>query len=316
MARPDWKKWLRSTRPIGGLAIIDRHHIYILPTRHGWLFTLLLIAMLLGSINYSLSLGFVLTFLLAGLGIVAMLHTWRNLAHLSLASGRLQPVFAGQLAQWEILLDCTDGWPRYAIALDSSTPKSGRIYADIDARGRQCVTLPLEALRRGWLKPGRLTVSTEFPLGLFHAWSHVELDASTLVYPRPARASQPWPMTANPAADGRIPATNGDEDLSGLRAYQAGDSSRRIDWKASARGQGLLTREFHGMADSTLWLDWSQTTGDPELRLSQLTRWLLDARDAGLAYGLRLPQQEIAIGQGAAHERRCLAALAPSGELA
>ena len=123
-------------------------------------------------------------------------------------------------------------------------------------------------------------------------------------------------MTANPAADGRIPATNGDEDLSGLRAYQAGDSSRRIDWKASARGQGLLTREFHGMADSTLWLDWSQTTGDPELRLSQLTRWLLDARDAGLAYGLRLPQQEIAIGQGAAHERRCLAALALSGELA
>ncbi|OIQ85676.1 hypothetical protein GALL_324820 [mine drainage metagenome] len=310
---PDWKKLLRTARPVTGTATLDRRFIYILPTRQGWLFALLMLCMLTGAINYTLSLGFLLTFLLAGLGMVAMLHTWRNLVRLELASGKLTPAFAGDPVRWELRINDPDGCARYAIGLGLDRNGNGIEYTDIDASGRQLVVLSLETSKRGPLTPGRLTVCTEFPLGLFHAWSYVELDARCLVYPCPAPLARPLPPAATQSATGNAQGCAGDEDFSGLRAHQNGDSPKRIDWKASARKQQLLTKEFQGVAENRLWLDWKNTSGDTEQRLSQLTRQLLDASEAGLAYGLRLPQQEIPIDSGAAHDRRCLEALALFG---
>jgi len=301
--------------PQQGTAHLGRRHIYILPTRQGLLYGLILIAMLLGSINYSLSLGFALTFLLGALGVVAMLHTWRNLAHLELTTGKLTPAFVGDQTQWELLLGNPEGHPRYAIGLNTAEIQHPQTLAHIDigSHQRSSVILPLHARQRGWHPAGRLTVSTEFPLGLFYAWSYVDLGASYLVYPQPALVGNPIPVAATSASDGSLQSTEGDEDFSGLRTYQPGDSPKRIDWKASAREQGLLTKQFFGSAQSTLWLDWNMASGDTEQRLSQLTRWLLDARDAGLSYGLRLPQQEIAIDHGEQHDRRCLETLAVYG---
>lgn len=233
----DWKKWLRTSRPLQETAHLGRRYIYILPTRQGLLYALMLICMLAGSINYTLSLGFVLTFLLAGLGVVAMLHTWRNLAHLELASGKLTSVFVGDRVCWELLITDPEGRSRYAIGLGLEKDQSSIAYADIGAGQRSLVVLPLQASRRGWLAPGRLTVSTEFPLGLFYAWAYVALDARCLIYPRPASIGLPLPVATTHAADGSTHGTEGDEDFSGLRAYQHGDSPKRVDWKASARAR-------------------------------------------------------------------------------
>ena len=172
--------WLQRTR-----------QLYILPTRYGALYACMLLAMLAGAINYTLSLGFALTFLLAGLGLVAMLHAWRNLAGITLEIAKAEPVFAGH------------------------------------------------------------------------------------------------------------------------RIYQLGDSPKRVDWKASSREQGLLIKQYHGAAQRTLWLDWEATPGaDAEQRISQLTRWVIDADACGLRYGLRLPAQTLAPDTGEHHYRRCLQALA------
>jgi len=307
----DWKSWLRTSRPLQESAHLDRRYIYILPTRQGLLYGLILMAMLAGSINYTLSLGFVLTFLLASLGVVAMLYTWRNLAHLVLATGKLSPVFAGEQTRWEIVISDQDDRERDAIALTQA--KNNTHYVDLAPNQRASITLALETTQRGWLQPGRLTVSTVFPLGLFYAWSYVAFDARCLVYPRPSPAGLPLPFSSRHAENGNAPNREGDEDFSGLRAFQQGDAPSRIDWKASAREQGLLTKQFHGMAQDTYWLDWSAAPGDTEQRLSQLTRWLLDAKDCGQPYGLRLPQQEIPIDSGDLHAQRCLKALALFG---
>ncbi|HWU82526.1 MAG TPA: hypothetical protein VN063_03450, partial [Methylophilaceae bacterium] len=58
---PDWRKWLRVARAEHAPAVLTRRHIYILPTRYGLLYGVILIGMLIGSINYTLSLGFFLT---------------------------------------------------------------------------------------------------------------------------------------------------------------------------------------------------------------------------------------------------------------
>lgn len=307
----DWKSLLRIARPVQHVAILDRRHIYILPTRQGLLFAAVLTCMLIGSINYALSLGFVLTFLLAGLGVVGMFHTWRNLVGLSISGGRTQPVFAGETAHFGFRLSGSDALPRYAIALQGKAATA--LYADVPAHGTTEIVLPMSTSQRGWLSPGRLTVFTEFPLGLFHAWSYVESDTRCLVYPRPAPPGLPLPAADAGNRASHHLAPSGDEDFAGLRSYQYGDSLRRVDWKASAREQGLFTKQFQGTGSAALWLAWEMAPGEPETRISQLTRWVMDAHAAGLGYGLRLPGKDIPPASGTLQLQRCLEALALLG---
>lgn len=306
---PDWRTWLRSAKADHAPAVLTRRHIYILPTRYGVLYAVILFSMLIGSINYTLSLGFVLTFLLAGMGNIAMLHTWRNLANLSVRSHRSEAVFAGQEAVFELMVSEQQLRPRYAIAAHfDGTPAS---YIDIAAGGEAVARLAIPTKKRGWLQAGRVTFFTEFPLGLFHVWSYVSVDMRCLVYPHPASQSAPIPSSADMGATGSLDQSSGDDDFAGHRDYQLGDSPRRVDWKASSREQGMLTKLFQGEGQSTLWLDWTQTPGtDGEQRIRQLTRWVVDAQATHKSYGLRLPGETINPGNSEGHYHRCLQALA------
>src|ERR1017187_9266727 len=224
---PDWKKLLRTARQTPDAALLDRRHVYILPTRYGVIVGVALLGMLVGSINYSLSLGFALTFLLAGLGVVAMLHTWRNLAHLSVAAGKTAPVFAGEEARFIILLEDHSGCERLAVGAPSG--KQAPTYADVPAGERSSLELVRSSKTRGKFALGGFTVFTEFPLGLYHTWSQVEVTAYCLVYPRPAPPGLPRPSPTGAERSGGRRTAAGDEDFSGLRGYQEGDSPRRVD---------------------------------------------------------------------------------------
>jgi len=84
-----------------------------------------------------------------------------------------------------------------------------------------------------------------------------------------------------------------------------------VAWKAVARSDTMLTKQFSGAAGAELWLDWSALSAlEPERRLSRLAGWVLAAERAGARYGLRLPGLEIAPGSGDAHRVACLQALA------
>ncbi|HEY8355209.1 MAG TPA: DUF58 domain-containing protein [Methylophilaceae bacterium] len=311
---PNWSRWLRTTRAAHADALLDRRHIYILPTRAGWFFGFVLLLMLAGSINYTLSLGFVLVFLLTGMAIVCMLHTWRNLAHLQARAGRADPVYAGETARFDIVLTDADGRTRHAVCArfdpaqdDTANPTC----IDIPAGGSATATLSIRSRRRGWLQAGRIRLYTEFPLGLFHVWGYVELNNRCLVYPRPADSHIPFPSATDRRNQGGADTVAGDDDFFGHRSYQPGDSPRRIDWKASARKQGILTKQFQGAAQSALWFDWAATPGnDDEQRISRLTRWILDAAALDRNYGLRLPNHEFAPDSGPSHMQQCLQALA------
>lgn len=313
LALPDWRKWLRTARQKTDMAVLDRRHVYILPTRSGMLFGLMLIGMLLGSINYSLSLGFALTFWLAGLGLIAMLHTWRNLAHLVVVPGKIPPVFAGETARFSYAVSDRRHLERYAIGMQFG--KGLPVLGDIPADGLAQIFLPMPTERRGWLHPGRVTVFTQFPLGLFHAWGYVDLNAYCLVYPHPAPHGSTLPsfVAETQPQDGST-ISGGDEDFAGLRGYRPGDSMRRVDWKASARDQGIFTKEFEGSGQQVFWLAWEMTSGnDIEARLSLLTRWVLDAYEAGSAWGFSLPGARISPASDEAHFHECLRALALFG---
>src|SRR5690242_10694054 len=158
--------------------------------------------LLLSSINYALSLGFVLTFLLMSMAGVAMLHTWRNLAHLKLRPGRCDPVFAGDIAHFGVTVE-TPSLTRFAIAMRRRD--ADPVYADVDVREPAAMWLPVQAQRRGVLRCGRIEVFTRYPVGLFHAWSYVDFDLRVMVYPRPDPSAGAPPQNASNAAEEGIP---------------------------------------------------------------------------------------------------------------
>ena len=288
---------------------LSQRRVYILPTNAGLLFGMTLMLMLIGSINYNLSLGYGLTFLLTGTGVVCMLHTWRNLAHLQLAPGKSEPVFAGDRARFTILAKNPGRVSRCSVAIHFAD-KEAR-YFDIGPTRETPVRMRIPAPHRGLFRPGRFRIFTTYPLGLFYAWANVELDMSCLVYPTPEAELASLPKQPSPVGFGNSTG-EGDDDFAGLRQYQLGDSPRHIAWKAVARTGVFTTKLFSGAAGSDLWFDLADTPESLgiEQRLSRLTRWIVDASQHGRRYGLRLPDSRIKLGTGDAHQARCLEALA------
>lgn len=305
-----FSSWLFRLRgPEAGEIVLVQRRIFILPTRSGLTFGLVLLLMLAGSINYSLSLGFILTFLLASLAISAILHTYRNIVGLRITAARTAPVFAGEIARFRLCVQNTSRTDRYSIAF--TRDKREVVHFDVPAADSVITAIGVPAERRGILRPGRLTLYTRFPVGLFRAWSYIDLDTHCVVYPRPAPPGLALPPLTAGSAEGSGLAL-GSDDFAGLREYHAGDSPGRIAWKAAARDQGLLTKQFVGRTsvELKLGLDLLPSDMDFEEKLSRLARWVLDAELAGVAYALDLGRTRIALGTGAGHRERCLETLA------
>jgi uncharacterized protein (DUF58 family) len=300
--------WIfRANVPESPPVTLVQRRIFILPTRQGYTFALTVFILLVASINYALSLGFILTFTLVSMAGVAMLHTWRNLAHLKLRPGRCDPVFAGEVAHFGVTVE-TPAQTRFAIAMRRKGDDP--VYADVAPAETAVLFLPVVAVRRGLLHCGRVEIFTRYPVGLFHAWSYVDFNLRVIVYPRPDPMAGTPPAQSRSATEEGIPVA-GDEEFNMLRSYRPGDAPKLIAWKALAREQGLLSKEFNAMASSELWLDWDEArAASTEARLSVLAQWVIQAERFGQSYGLRIPGATIDPGRGEAHRTRCLEALA------
>ena len=310
--------WLprAGTHDSGEIEIKSRR-VFILPTRAGLGFAALLLVLLIGSVNYSLGLGFGLTFLALSCALVDMVATYRNLAHLRLQQGRAAPVFAGQEAQFELLLSNRTRLARYAVWADFSDVSEARHVADVAPGAQTTLALSVPTTGRGWLAPARVRLSTRFPLGLFLAWTYWRPAARALVYPRPEDGAPALPLAGGA---GNNPRPGGNDDFAGIRNYQAGDSPRQMAWRQIARldpdiGGQLVTKHFEGTGGDHLLLDFDALPAwiDLELRLARMTRWVLEAEARALPYGFRLGAVQYDAANGAAHQAACLRALALYG---
>lgn len=290
---------------------LGQRRIFIIPTRGGLLFAVALIVMLIGAINYTLALGHALVFLLAGLGLAGMVHTFRNLYGLLITPGRCEPVMAGEMAHFQLALGNDRATPRLALELEAEPGQT--VIAAVDAMESTKTAIPLSTRQRGWLELPRVRLSTRYPLGLFVAWSYLQPAMRCLVYPQPI--ASPLPPPSPTPSGGERNGDGGQEDFAGFRQRQPADSPRHVAWKASAREAGerpLLVKQFAGGGQVELQLDWALT--DPALpvesRISLLAGWVLAAEAAGCSYGIRLPGENIPPDSGDNHRRLCLETLA------
>jgi uncharacterized protein (DUF58 family) len=305
------RRYLENRLPRSDSWTLGQGNIYILPTRAGWAYAVTLLVMLLASINYQLNLGYALTFLLCGAGLVAMHQTHTNLRRLTLRVKAPQPVFAGERASIDVVLT-NPGRERNGIGLGVyRAGHQGMAWVDVAAQGSTNARLAFVPPRRGVHGLPTLMVETNFPLGLFRAWTVWRPAGQLLVYPRPEHPAQQLPPhQAAPGGQAQAQVRSGGE-FDGVRAYRRGDTVRQVVWKKAAKSGELISRDTTAHASRELWLDFHLAKlPDPEARLSRLTAWVLLAEQHGASFGLRLPGQELACAHGDQQRRTALEALA------
>lgn len=284
---------------------LDRRRIYVLPTGFGVAFSLLLFVMLLGALNYANNPALLLTCLFGAAGGASLFAGFRAMNGLSLVRIAADECHAGSPLALHL-----------GFAPSTRTRASLRIRAGdeetaftLPARSESGVTAALATTQRGWMRVGRLRVSTDFPLGLFHIWSWLNPDAELLVYPA---IENPAPPLPSGDVRGDVAARAGaGEDHASLRDYRITDAPRLIAWKASARHDVLLVRDAESRSDDALVLDYATLHGlDHEARIRRLTAWVLAADAAQRDYILRLPNGSLGPAAGAVQRHACLRALA------
>jgi len=320
-----WRRWWLQRLPRTNALSLNQHNLYILPTRAGWMLAVTLLLLLIGSINFQLNLGYLLTFMLTGCAAVSVLVTHRNLHGMRLQWQACPGQFAGQTLQLHLQLRNDGRWTRHAIAMrcmdlapNLPPDKAAFSWADVPPHDSVSLEVSCPALPRGhWAAPP-VQAESNFPLGIFRTWCWWRPAANLLVYPAPEADAPPLPQPDTGHTDDAPhtqPIRNTGE-LDALRAYRPGDPPKRLLWKKMAQHPDApnqwTTRDFSpAPAGGDIWLDSSRCgLMEREAQLSRLCAWVLQAEQDGQRYGMRLPGLEIPFGQGTAHRLRCLEALA------
>ncbi|CAM5566783.1 DUF58 domain-containing protein [Rhodanobacter lindaniclasticus] len=293
----------RYRRPEPLPITLHRRRIYIVPTGFGLGFSLLLLVMLVGALNYGNNAALLLTCLLGAASAASMLVAFRNLDGL-----RLEHMGAGHAIAGEMIeLVCTlhADRPRAAVRLDLAD-ESHRLRR---GRLRHYPGQPAPADPPARLATAAATASVD-PLATGHV-SRLEAGCtpSSPCWSAP-EATGPAPQAL--ADDARHMQLHRGEELAALRYYDLGDPQRHIAWKPSARHDDLLVKDFEQPRSQPQWrLDWRQLRGlDHEARIARLARWLNEAQAQRCSYSLWLPGDDIHSGSGPRHYARCMDALA------
>ena len=288
---------------------INRRRIYILPTRFGFMLGAILAAMLVAGLNYNSNLALAFAFLMSSMALVTMHHCNRNMLRLSVDATTEVDAFAGREALLEFELRNGTSVDRRDIEVRCL---SGVGMDSVGAGESATIEVIAPVAQRGVTRISQFELRTRYPFGWFYSWTYVQ--GSITIYVAPAPSGNRTLASGSAQGAGSHSEARGDEDFSGLRAYQPGVPLKHMAWKVLARGGEPVVRSYSSLAAQPEWLDWSTLDGlDTEARLSQLCLWVLESDAAQRPYGLRIPGKELAPSGGAAHRFACLRALAAFG---
>lgn len=308
-----FNNWVSRQIPASHEVELNQRRIFVFPTKAGMLYLSLIGLLVLTAINYQNNAVYALAFLLAGQFVVAILASYSNLAGLKLRRGVPSPGYAGDRVTFRIVLARKKNKQYYAIRVGWPGSYMGEIHLDVQTES----TLEIYHLapRRGVLKPGRILIETFYPLGLVRAWSWLDLQLQSDVYPKPLPC-RPMPISQSESGVGHSTAQTQQDEFNNIRPWRQFDPPRQILWKAYAKQQPLMTMEFTESVLSEVWIDDSLLAGKGlEERLSYVCHTVLQLAQQDVQYGLRLGTLRIEPGKGEEHRQKILKTLAryPAG---
>lgn len=306
-------RYLDKRQPAAPRVTLVQKLIFILPTRYGWWFLGLIVLLYLLGTNYQNNLILLLSYLLLSLFLLTIVLCYQNLSGLTLSCLTAAEGFAedglsekGIDINLQLNAAAADNQRHLMLKLQFT----GQQHQVVSQHCTPAVSLNISAGKRGKYPLPRVKVSSQYPFGLWQAFSYVALAQHYWVYPAPAQQSQAagvMPEQDQASADKEV----SDDTLS---AYRQGDSIRHLVWKRLARDPATpIVRQQH-TPPPQLQPDWvvvPAVSGDAlERALRQACRDLLTLEQSGASYGLKLPAFTIAQAKGPAQLQRCLQALA------
>lgn len=306
------KQRMFRTRPEDVLPLkIEHQRIYILPTRRGLAFLFSLLVMLIASVNYALSLGYALCFLLTGLFAASLLHTYRNVAGIRFNQIKTENAFAGENVSFLVNMHNQTELDRIGVTIKATDASD---LVDLNAHGTATANIVKATTRRGVRSLGRVTVTSTYPLGLWRTWCYIHNGVQATVYPKPEASPPPLPAHSIDA-DGESAHKSNQGEIAGLGEYNPGDALSSIAWKAAARGQGLYVKTFeeeNSGGQTHLSLHATGLT-DIEQQVSRLSAWIQAAERSQTEFSFDIPGTHLDVGIGPKHKERALVALATYG---
>lgn len=331
--------WLNKRIPTADSVTLHRGNTFIFPSRFGLMFLATCIVLFLIGTNYQNNLILFLVFFLLSFMVTCLLFSYQNLSGLSLTSIASDDQFVDDDCAFVLRTSSKNesksasSKSHHSKINSSQSIRSQPLNAEPNSAqqvnyvfkpahctikpvvAEQKVTLFSKGKHRGWFKPGRVTVQSNYPFGLFKVWSHLDFGFSCLLYPAPIENTlSVIELSGQQTAVGEQASKAGFDSFSTLKPFQQGDSLKSIAWKQVAQGRGTFTKQFEEEQGGDVTLSLSAFSGVPtEQRLGMLVYQVLSYERQGVGYALDLGYSVIKLGSGAAHQKQCLRALALYG---
>ncbi|GAA0781571.1 MULTISPECIES: DUF58 domain-containing protein [Pseudomonadati] len=314
-AKRKWSRWIGRRLPPQEKVTLSHKGIFILPSAFGLAWLALIVLLYLLGTNYQNNLVIGLSLLLASVFHTCILYSYKNLAGLTFNAISPADAYAEQAHTFPIMLS------GHAKQKHRDTTHQqicmqfiGQRHIRLQHTEEQTIaTVQYDNPKRGLLTPGRIKVWSHFPLGLFKAWSYVDLDLHQVVFAAPLECDIHLTSQAaednNDISHGKI--RPGVDDYTGLRSYVAGESLKQVAWKQWAQDKGMLTKEFNQPEGAPVWLSLADTQGhDLEQRLSKLSWQVNYLAQKNQIFGLIIDNQTLTQSSGESHRIACQKALA------
>ncbi len=314
-----WGRWLNKRIPPNKQVTLTHKSIFILPSGFGIAWFMLIGVLYLFGTNYQNNLVIGLSLLLASLLHTCIIYSYKNLAGLTLTSQTPPETQANQSIAFPVTLTSktkpdNKHTSHQQICLNFAEQRHVRL-TDIGESSQSSLTFTPQ--ERGRFNPGRIKVSSNFPLGLFRTWSYVDLDIHHIIYaePKTSQVSLTSLDDDNSSEFEHGKLQPGVDDYKGLKTYVEGESLKQVAWKQWAQGRGMLTKEFAQPEGKPVWLSLDDTDGNSlEQKLSKLA-WQVNVLSQGQqVFGLALKQQVIEQNSGEIHRKQCQQLIALYGK--
>lgn len=302
--------WLNKRMPAEDNITLHRSNAFIFPSRAGGMFIATCFIMFLFGTNYQNNLILFLVYFLLSFMITCLLLSYQNLSGIIFTATSSDDQFANK--------DCA-----FTLRIDAKLNSAQQTtYAFKDAQSaiqsvvdERQVTLFSKNAQRGLFKPGRVTIQSYYPFGLFRVWTHLDFGFSCLLYPMPMQHTINHVVRSGKETNTKHQETKvGVDAFSTLKPFQEGESLKSVAWKQVAQGRGKFTKHFEEEQGGDVFLSLSAiNTGSIEEKLSMLTYQVLHYEQQGIQYALELGSVVIKLNSGVTHQKQCLRALALYG---
>ncbi|MEM9044658.1 MAG: DUF58 domain-containing protein [Pseudomonadota bacterium] len=254
--------------------------------------------------HFSNNMIFLSCFFSIGLLIAAIVTNWACLKDVDVRLLPPEPTAVGGVARLGFLVE-------RGAKTEGLTVASGPFTAVPLSGSHNVLEARIEAVERQIIHLRTFELAGSDAFGLFQVSRPLRSDEAgpveLAIYPKPDWAH---PTLAAPAQSEQGTGQNRGT-YAGLRPYRPGDARSDISWRASARHQGLIVKEYESLgSDRAQVFELAEIDDTLEADLSRLTAAVLGAARDGAATGLRLPGLEIGPERGEHHLSRLLGALA------